>query len=726
MKKRLFGLLISSVVLHSFAMVGAFAAEFDEVEFDALDSGVPVLVTPTRLKQSKHDIPASVTRIDAEELKALQIRTIPEALRYVAGMSVGYASGNQPRINYHGTNGLVPRRMQVLVDGMSVYRSGYAEVTWPILPITIQDVWAIEVTRSPSSPTYGQNSMMAVINIITKEPAQVQDPQVIYRQGGQETKDLYAQFGDSPSDAFSYRVSIAKERDEGFDKNFRGEERHDGSNIDHLNGKAKIKISDATELNLFMGFSEGVTELEFRDSQQLTYPDIDNSTQYYQTDLRHAFSANHELKFKTYYSKIRQDVSWVTCQPQALFLPSLHELDSQNPDYAAAIVAGGMPSGGTPEDDALAMQVLQDVGALGAAAFQPTCGDVNEDATESRLDFEVEDTYLVSENFRFVAGAGISQQVIDTQTYANGRVEVWSGRIFGNAEYRWNDLVVNLGAMIEDEEKHLDHPEVSPRLGLNYRVTPSNTIRYAISRAVRTPDILEMDREWNYFIENLSVPVNGQTSLPFYHTARANGDLKPEEIISQEVGLYGHHNFPLSNLGSSSLEYDVKIFYDEMRDLISEKLQYFDYNPTNNTENILTGVEFEIDYTVNGGYLPSFLTKMKLHANYAYLDSDTNNFFERSLYARHTGAVYSLFYFPNDIHMSLAYYGNSPINGENFDGFEFGGGKSYNLGGGRLEIDAKAIYTPDKINEFTVSETFNVQNNNTETTNFYVTARYTF
>ena len=78
-------------------MVGAFAAEFDEVEFDALDSGVPVLVTPTRLKQSKHDIPASVTRIDAEELKALQIRTIPEALRYVAGMSVGYASGNQPR-----------------------------------------------------------------------------------------------------------------------------------------------------------------------------------------------------------------------------------------------------------------------------------------------------------------------------------------------------------------------------------------------------------------------------------------------------------------------------------------------------------------------------------------------------------------------------------------------------------------------------------------------------
>ena len=212
------------LALQGFALCEAVSAsEFDEMEFDSFDEGgVPVLITPTRLKQSKHDIPASVTRIEAEELQDLQIRTIPEALRYVAGMAVGYASGNQPRINYHGTNGLIPRRMQILIDGMSVYRAGYAEVTWPLLPITIQDVWAIEVTRAPSSPTYGQNSMMAVINIITKDPAQVQEPRLVARYGDQETRDVYAQFGDTPSESFSYRVSIAKERDEGFDTNFVG------------------------------------------------------------------------------------------------------------------------------------------------------------------------------------------------------------------------------------------------------------------------------------------------------------------------------------------------------------------------------------------------------------------------------------------------------------------------------------------------------------------------
>ena len=92
-------------------------------------------------------------------------------------------------------------------------------------------------------------------------------------------------------------------------------------------------------------------------------------------------------------------------------------------------------------------------------------------------------------------------------------------------------------------------------------------------------------------------------------------------------------------MGKHVFEYDIKLFYDEMNDLISEKLQYFDFNPTNDGKNILTGFEVEVDYTVSGGFLPDYLKRMKIHANYAYLDSKTNNFFERSLHATHTGAV---------------------------------------------------------------------------------------
>ena len=712
----------------SVSVLGAahcFAQDLDEIEFEG-DFDVPVMITPTRLKQSRHDIPAAVSRIDAKDLQALQIRSIPEALRYVAGMAVGYASGSQPRINYHGTNGLVPRRMQVLLDGMSVYRAGYAEVTWPTLPITIEDIWAIEVTRSPSSPTYGQNAMMAVINIITKNPVQVEGVTAKVIAGGNDTQDTHLQVGGSPTDKFSYRVSLSNISDEGYDKNFVGDERRDGTDINKFYARASYKVGDNTDLNFIGGYSDGITELEFRDPDQLTFPDIDNTHQYYQLELSHAFSPKHDIQIKTYYAELEQALDWSSCKPQALYLPSLRALELQNSDYAHAIVSQQMPSGGSPEDDLLAFQVFQDVAALGAEAYAPTCGTGDEDAIETKFNLEIQDTYIVSDDFRFVFGGAVNQQKLDSKTFVNGTVDIWGGNIFGNAEYRIGKLVINAGALVEDEENHLDRPEVSPRLGFNYRVSPANTIRYAVSRAVRVPDILEVDRDWSYYLTGLTPAVNGETELPFFHRANAQTKLYPEEIISHEIGLFGFHTTALKNGGTSEFQYDVKLFHDEMTDLISEKLQFFDYEPSNNTENTLDGIEFEIDYTVRGGYLPKAIKQMKVHANYAYLESDTNNFFELSLYARHTGAIYTVLNFSNDYYMSLAYYGNSSINNENFDGFEFGAGKVFKFSGSELELSAKAVYWPDKNNQFTVSETFNVQNNNDETTNAFVTARYKF
>ena len=89
---------------------------------------IGVVLTPTRLKQAIRDVPASVTVIESATIRALGISSVADALRLVPGMAVGQGSGNDYRINYHGTNGMVPRRMQVLVDGMSVYHVGYAQI----------------------------------------------------------------------------------------------------------------------------------------------------------------------------------------------------------------------------------------------------------------------------------------------------------------------------------------------------------------------------------------------------------------------------------------------------------------------------------------------------------------------------------------------------------------------------------------------------------------------
>lgn len=102
------------------------ANDFNNTDFAEQEIGV--VLTPTRLKQAIRDVPASVTVIESATIRALGISSVADALRLVPGMAVGQGSGNDYRINYHGTNGMVPRRMQVLVDGMSVYHVGYAQI----------------------------------------------------------------------------------------------------------------------------------------------------------------------------------------------------------------------------------------------------------------------------------------------------------------------------------------------------------------------------------------------------------------------------------------------------------------------------------------------------------------------------------------------------------------------------------------------------------------------
>ena len=92
------------------------AAERDVVAETVNASAATTVVTPTRLRQSLRDVPASVTVITSDMLQRLGISSIVDALRLVPGMHVTQASGNRILVNYHGTNNRDPRRLNVLDD----------------------------------------------------------------------------------------------------------------------------------------------------------------------------------------------------------------------------------------------------------------------------------------------------------------------------------------------------------------------------------------------------------------------------------------------------------------------------------------------------------------------------------------------------------------------------------------------------------------------------------
>ncbi|MGE8458270.1 MAG: TonB-dependent receptor plug domain-containing protein, partial [Pseudomonas alloputida] len=99
------------------ALLGGQAAA-DDLFIDTPD--LPQVLTATRLKQSPAAVPGSMTVLDSELIRASGARDIPELLRLVPGMMIGYGAGNQPTVNYHGSNVNDARRMQVLIDGRSV------------------------------------------------------------------------------------------------------------------------------------------------------------------------------------------------------------------------------------------------------------------------------------------------------------------------------------------------------------------------------------------------------------------------------------------------------------------------------------------------------------------------------------------------------------------------------------------------------------------------------
>ena len=160
--KRL-GFLLSICILQVSANVYAIDDFSDEL---AVSDNISV-ISPTRLKQTLADTPAPVTVITRLQMHELGVTSIVEALRFVPGMVVAPASGNEYRVSFHGTNGVSPRRMQVLIDGMSVFRNSVSIINWETLPVDIEDVERIEVTRAPAGATYGTNSFLSVVNINT-------------------------------------------------------------------------------------------------------------------------------------------------------------------------------------------------------------------------------------------------------------------------------------------------------------------------------------------------------------------------------------------------------------------------------------------------------------------------------------------------------------------------------------------------------------------------------
>lgn len=133
---------------------------------------IPLVNIASRFAQPLKRAPASVTIIDRALLDASGAQTWADIFRLVPGFQSYAVNGNRYGVSYHGFGKGLPNRLEVMVDGRSVYEPVFSAVVWGALGVNFDDIDHIEIVRGPSTPSQGSNALLGAVNIVTRTPVQ--------------------------------------------------------------------------------------------------------------------------------------------------------------------------------------------------------------------------------------------------------------------------------------------------------------------------------------------------------------------------------------------------------------------------------------------------------------------------------------------------------------------------------------------------------------------------
>lgn len=443
-------------------------------ESDFLDV-MPVVLSASRLSQPVNEAPAAVTVIDQDMIRASGFRDIPDLFRLVPGFTVAYTRDNTWGVGYHGLGDAYSRRMQVLIDGRSVYTPGFGEVPWASLPLSIEDIDRIEVVRGPNSAVYGSNAFLGIINIITKDPAQVPGGHLSVQAGERGLGGAQFRYGNTRN-GLRYRLSVSDQRRDRFAT------QSEETTTRHLDFRADYRLSSTDEITTTFALGRG----DWRRGRAQGIGDsirhTDVGSEHFQTRFRRTIDSENEWSLQFYHTRLRNDDSFVDPLPNPPFPPS---------------------SG-----------VQIDFGY-----------------TQWRDNIEFQMITRPAETMRLVWGAEVRWEGIKAPSFFYNQ-DARTGtlyRVFGNAEWRpLSKWILHAGALAE--QHYLSGFELSPRLAVNYLPSRDHAFRASVSRASRSPSFFEEKGDQRFFYTN---------GFPFDRVFAPTNGLQTEQIFSRELGYAG-------------------------------------------------------------------------------------------------------------------------------------------------------------------------------------------
>ncbi len=200
------------------------------------------VITASRTPQKLSQVASAIFVITQDDIRRSGATSIPDALRMAPGVNVERVGTDKWAVSIRGFNNLYANKLQVLMDGRSVYSPIFSGVLWEQQDTLMEDIERIEVIRGPAATSWGSNAVNGVINIITKGAADTQGTLFTAGGGSFEHGFVGARYGGMVNEETPFRV-YAKGFTRGQTQSLSGENANDqwhsargGFRFDHNRG----------------------------------------------------------------------------------------------------------------------------------------------------------------------------------------------------------------------------------------------------------------------------------------------------------------------------------------------------------------------------------------------------------------------------------------------------------------------------------------------------------
>ena len=250
-----------AVLTLALGSLGAQAAQAADTSVTTPELLITAGATPLPTKE----VASSYTIITADDIKAHQYRTLPEALKNVPGMTVvqNGGAGSLAKVFMRSMNS---NHVLVLLNGQPISDQSSPDNAFNFAYGTLDNVERIEVVRGAQSALYGSQAMAGVINIITKTGKDAPETTLKVEAGTLGTLNTSAQTGGQFGKT-NYYVSIGRQATDGNDitparLRLGAAKEKDGNENVSLSGQVNTEINESLTASAFIQYTDAVTDLD--------------------------------------------------------------------------------------------------------------------------------------------------------------------------------------------------------------------------------------------------------------------------------------------------------------------------------------------------------------------------------------------------------------------------------------------------------------------------------